>query len=74
VIKRASPIFSFKFSYLSGAAGGIRTPDPRITNAMLYQLSYCGFFTGKLAAGVQPARWNMTLGACGFKLSRDRGP
>ncbi len=25
-----------------GAAGGIRTPDPRITNAMLYRLSYCG--------------------------------
>ncbi len=25
-----------------GAAGGIRTPDPRITNALLYQLSYCG--------------------------------
>jgi hypothetical protein len=27
----------------SGAARGIRTPDPRITNAMLYRLSYCGF-------------------------------
>ena len=26
----------------NGAAGGIRTPDPRITNAMLYRLSYCG--------------------------------
>jgi hypothetical protein len=26
----------------NGAAGGIRTPDPRITNAVLYQLSYCG--------------------------------
>jgi hypothetical protein len=25
-----------------GAAGGTRTPDPRITNALLYQLSYCG--------------------------------
>ena len=25
-----------------GAARGTRTPDPRITNAMLYQLSYCG--------------------------------
>jgi hypothetical protein len=25
-----------------GAARGIRTPDLRITNAMLYQLSYCG--------------------------------
>ena len=25
-----------------GAARGTRTPDPRITNAMLYQLSYRG--------------------------------
>lgn len=24
----------------NGAAEGTRTPDPRITNAMLYQLSY----------------------------------
>ena len=27
---------------LGGAAEGIRTPDPRITNALLYQLSYRG--------------------------------
>src|ERR1700733_8458669 len=27
-----------------GAAKRIRTPDPRITNALLYQLSYCGVF------------------------------
>ena len=26
----------------NGAAEGIRTPDPRITNALLYQLSYRG--------------------------------
>ena len=25
-----------------GSAGGIRTPDPRITNAVLYRLSYSG--------------------------------
>ena len=25
-----------------GAAEGTRTPDPRITNALLYQLSYSG--------------------------------
>ncbi len=25
-----------------GAARGIRTPDPRFTKAVLYQLSYCG--------------------------------
>jgi hypothetical protein len=27
---------------LSGAAREIRTPDPIITNDVLYQLSYCG--------------------------------
>ena len=27
----------------SGAARGIRTPDPVITNDVLYRLSYCGF-------------------------------
>jgi hypothetical protein len=27
---------------VDGAAKRIRTPDPRITNALLYQLSYCG--------------------------------
>jgi hypothetical protein len=32
----------FDFAYFSGAAKRIRTPDPRITNALLYQLSYCG--------------------------------
>ena len=38
--------------YQRGAAGGIRTPDPRITNAMLYQLSYCGLsFCGIDTAG-----------------------
>ncbi len=26
----------------AGAAEGIRTPDPRITNAVLYRLSYRG--------------------------------
>jgi hypothetical protein len=29
----------------NGAAEGIRTPDPRITNAVLYQLSYRGTLT-----------------------------
>ena len=28
---------------LFGAARGTRTPDPVITNDVLYQLSYCGF-------------------------------
>jgi hypothetical protein len=30
------------FFIFIGAAKRIRTPDPRITNALLYQLSYCG--------------------------------
>ena len=30
----------------TGAAEGIRTPDPRITNAVLYQLSYSGIDAG----------------------------
>ena len=30
-----------------GAAKRIRTPDPRITNALLYQLSYCGALEGR---------------------------
>src|SRR5215469_14095579 len=29
--------------YGGGAAGGIRTPDPIITNDVLYRLSYCGW-------------------------------
>lgn len=31
-----------RFFRACGAAEGIRTPDPRITNAVLYQLSYSG--------------------------------
>ncbi len=30
------------FGYESGAAEGTRTPDPIITNDVLYQLSYSG--------------------------------
>ncbi len=32
-----------------GAARGTRTPDPVITNDVLYQLSYCGEPFGNLA-------------------------
>src|SRR5712675_140292 len=35
----------------SGAARGIRTPDPRITNAVLYRLSYCGVKCASLIPG-----------------------
>ena len=34
--------FSAKCLRNNGAARGIRTPDPLITNEVLYQLSYCG--------------------------------
>ena len=37
-------------SYYSGAAGGARTPDPVITNDVLYQLSYCGAVAECLAS------------------------
>lgn len=35
----------------SGAARGIRTPDPLITNEVLYQLSYCGEIRGVTLCG-----------------------
>jgi hypothetical protein len=35
---------------LIGAARGIRTPDPIITNDVLYQLSYCGMRAKKRGA------------------------
>jgi hypothetical protein len=39
---------------LAGAARGIRTPDPVITNDVLYQLSYCGEPRGaRLKAGLE---------------------
>jgi hypothetical protein len=31
----------------TGAAERIRTSDPRITNALLYRLSYRGIFSGQ---------------------------
>ena len=36
---------------MDGAAREIRTPDPLITNEVLYQLSYCGAAT---ASGRRP--------------------
>ena len=38
-----------EFEYGGGAAEGIRTPDPIITNDVLYQLSYSGPILGLLA-------------------------
>jgi hypothetical protein len=35
--------------FLEGAGRRIRTDDLLITNQLLYQLSYAGIFTGKIA-------------------------
>lgn len=35
-------LFLWNKSRICGAAEGTRTPDPIITNDVLYQLSYCG--------------------------------
>src|ERR671912_432545 len=41
----------------NGAARGIRTPDPLITNEVLYQLSYCGIANGAIReAALLPPR------------------
>ena len=53
--------FSIKNKLLpefNGAGEGTRTPDPIITNDVLYQLSYTGFFSGH---GPRPAR---TMQSC----------
>lgn len=38
----AARLSTCDFGEFGGAARGIRTPDPLITNEVLYQLSYCG--------------------------------
>lgn len=40
--RREKAVNSAKDLDFIGAARGIRTPDPIITNDVLYQLSYCG--------------------------------
>ena len=52
-----------EFKQVSGAAEGIRTPDPIITNDVLYQLSYRG------ALGAWPARRRR----CAAKNAAPRG-
>ena len=47
VVEKATNTTGLKF--INGAVEGIRTPDPRITNAVLYQLSYDG--NGRTIAG-----------------------
>ncbi len=40
------------YFYLGGAAEGTRTPDPIITNDVLYHLSYSGVVARSLAPSV----------------------
>jgi hypothetical protein len=42
VVPKRYRLYVADFTNFFGAAKRIRTPDPRITNALLYQLSYCG--------------------------------
>jgi hypothetical protein len=41
--------------WMLGAARGIRTPDPIITNDVLYQLSYCGPLSSARQATLEDA-------------------
>ena len=61
-----------KFSYLekNGAAEGTRTPDPIITNDVLYQLSYSGFVDPTMALLVLL----MCREPCGFASHSSRDP
>jgi hypothetical protein len=52
----------------AGAARGIRTPDPIITNDVLYRLSYCGIndLAGKAPLCVRTVSANrMRIGGIG---------
>ena len=45
---------SYRKPTRNGAGEKIRTPDPRITNALLYQLSYAGTVMGRTLAPPPP--------------------
>ena len=45
-----SDLMGIRFDFI-GAAREIRTPDPIITNDVLYQLSYCGPVDQRCAGG-----------------------
>jgi hypothetical protein len=49
-VRESDTTYMIDFITFIGAAKRIRTPDPRITNALLYQLSYCGVANPKGAA------------------------
>jgi hypothetical protein len=68
------PIFvACEIELSAGAARGIRTPDPIITNDVLYQLSYCGFAKktkdlGKIASPSKP----LVPGPCPMRNYQER--
>ena len=47
--KRSAPIRTLTACFDGGAGEGTRTPDPIITNDVLYQLSYTGPVARRLA-------------------------
>src|SRR5579863_220685 len=77
MVLRTELVLGRKFS---GAARGNRTPDPIITNDVLYQLSYCGDLSSDLKAGRAPARhshaaspWQLCVDRAGVVLAARRG-
>jgi hypothetical protein len=57
---------------IDGAAEGIRTPDPRITNAVLYRLSYRGAPTEWRFSNTRGLLTQDTLSAHGRVASLNR--
>ncbi len=62
-IMRARGVLTDFFELSNGAGEGIRTPDRRITNPLLYQLSYASFNL-YIVAGSN-FLWQINLG-CGM--------
>jgi len=55
----------------NGAAREIRTPDPLITNEVLYQLSYCGVGSeSRLTCRMQPSGLLADLGTVASERAR----
>ena len=62
---------------LGGGAEGVRTPDPRVANAMLSQLSYspacrCSLASSPTSSAVAPHSPDMTVGLDRVELSTSR--
>ena len=60
------------FSKIAGAAREIRTPDPIITNDVLYQLSYCGAAIGKAGAPDRDAVYANSGGFGNMRVGKGR--